>query len=462
MEVEEILTDEEIKLLDCELAISDFYYYCQYMDPEFFTDGKWHLKKVAYKLQQLLDKKTKNLIILMPFRSGKSYLVSLFCSWLIGKFPTKSIMRNSYGQDTANKFSYDIRAIIQFPRYLELFPHVILKKDKQNITDWSITEAKQSTYFCAGFEGGITGKGCDLFAIVDDPVKNIEDALSETVLEKTWNLYTTGHRGRMEDGCKEIIIATRYSVNDLVGKILEKESDRWEVITIPALDENGKSFCEEIKTTEDYLREKALLDPMFWEATYMQNPVEIKGLLFTDLNYFNLNELHDYDVVVGYTDIADEGTDYLCSLIGKMKDERCYITDVIFTQLPIEETEPLVAQMIIDTGCDEMTFESNNGGKSYALNIEKLIKTKSRCSIEWHPNTTNKETRIIMKSGQIKKFFYFRNDYETGSDYDLYMKNLKSYKRMGKNKHDDAPDATTGLAERILIPQSIEFLTWEK
>lgn len=115
----------------------------------------------------------------------------------------------------------------------------------------------------------------------------------------------------------------------------------------------------------------------------------------------------------------------------------------------VEITEPLVAALIIDTQMDTMTVESNNGGGSFARNVRGLIRGKSPCSIIDETQTNNKETRILMNAGYIKEYFYFRNDYEPGSDYDKYMRALTSYVKLGKNKHDDAPDATTGLAEQM-------------
>jgi predicted phage terminase large subunit-like protein len=187
----------------------------------------------------------------------------------------------------------------------------------------------------------------------------------------------------------------------------------------------------------------------------MQNPIESKGLLFPveELKRFTLKEIDgkSFDAIVGVTDTADEGTDYLCSPVGKKIGEYTYITDVVFTQDPIEITEPLVAQQIIDSDCEVMKIESNSGGKSFSLNVRKLIKGKSDCDIVFEPQTANKETRILMNAGYIKKNFYFRSDYTPGSDYDTFMRWLTSYIRLGKNRHDDAPDGVTMLAEYVKV-----------
>lgn len=441
-------TIEQIKQ---EKARRNFYEFCKFMDHAFFTDGKQHIKLIADAFQDVAEGKIKKLMVSMPPRAGKSYTTSLFCAWMIGKNPEGAIMRNSYAAELAEKFSYDIRQIVQNERYLQVFPDVELRRDKKAVNDWAITKAKQTTYFCAGVGGPITGKGCDIAAILDDPIKNMEEAMSETILDKVWNWYTSTHLSRLESGCPEIHIATRWSRKDPIGKLLDLYPDDWTVIVIPALDENGQTFCEEIKTTQELLNIKKLTEDFIWEAEFMQNPIESKGLLYPveQLKRFTLNNLGTKkpDGIIGFTDTADRGDDYLCLLVGKRYGEYTYITDVVFTQDGVEITEPLVAQMIIDSKVDIMKIESNNGGSGFARNIRKLVRPKWKCSIIDEHQSSNKETRILMNAGYIKEYFYFRTDYEPGSDYDKYMRALTSYVKHGKNKHDDAPDGTTGLAE---------------
>jgi predicted phage terminase large subunit-like protein len=427
-----------------------------YMDSSFFTKDKHHLKVIAKSLQDVFEGVVTKLAISLPPRAGKSYIVSLFCAWCIGKDNgEESIMRNSYSADLANKFSYDVRDIIQKDNFLKVFPEVKLKFDKRALEGWSTTGAKDMTYFCAGVGGPITGKGAKKLAILDDPIKNIEEALSPAVLENIWNWYTSTHLSRLESGCREIQIATRWSKRDVIGRLTDPDNETyssdWKVIVVPAMID-GKSFCEEIKTTEEYIEMKRVTEDFIWEAEYMQQPFEVKGLLFpsTELNRFSLEELKskEADGIIGATDPADSGTDYLSGLIGKRIGDYTYITDVIYTQDNVDITEPKLAQTIIDTKCQLMVIESNSAGKSFARNVRNLLKSKfCSCKIFDKLNTTNKETRILMASGYVKSNFYFRNDYMVGSDYDKFMRALTSYVKMGKNKNDDAPDSTTILAQ---------------
>lgn len=475
----------------------NFYSFCKYIDEEYFTESKWHLKLICKYLQMIADKKIKQLAISMPPRSGKSYTVSLFHAWLVGKYPKMASMRNSYAAELADKFSRNIKDILENEKYKTIFPDVEIRQDKRSIADWSTKDARDSTYFCAGVGGAITGKGCNLVATLDDPIKNIEEALSPLILDNIWNWYTSTHLSRCESGCAELHVATRWSKKDPIGRILEdktevdvepyvKRYDLWTSIVIPALID-GKSFCEEVKTTEEYLEIKNITDSAIWEAEFMQNPVDVKGLLYPaeELQKFKLTDIvnKNPDGIVGYTDVADQGSDFLCSIVGKKFGDFTYITNVIFSQEGVEITEPLVAEMVINTKCKLMTVESNAGGKSFGDNVRKILKNISSDLKRKHHegyasyetmqkaseidgyniypivNTQNKETRIILNAGYVKQYFVFRDDYPPGSDYDLFMRHLTSYVKMGKNKYDDAPDCITGLAIYI---QNNFFLNHEK
>ena len=368
-------------------------------------------------------------------------------------------MRNCYGASLAYTFSRHARGFIQEPKYKALFPHVELSKEQTAVEDWALTTSKTTAYFCAGVGGPITGKGCTLVKILDDPIKNFEDACSEVILDKTWDWKRSTHDSRAEKGCPEIIIATRWSRRDPSGRSLDEEKGEWDEVKVPALDSKDRSFCEEIQTTEHYRIERKRLDKVIWMAEYQQEPIEAEGLLYPEeeLNRFSLKETirfendprNSWDGVIGYTDTADEGVDYLCSLIGKIKGDEIFVEDVVYTQEPIEVTEGLIAAQLITYRPDRHIIESNNGGKSFAKNVRELIRGQSNAKVMWKPNTQNKMTRMIMKSGKVKEDFWFRDDYEDGSDYDVFMRHLTSLVRMGKNKYDDSGDAVTGLAETL-------------
>lgn len=437
-------------------AKKDFWKFCKYIDPIFFSDDKPHLILIAAKLQAVADGKIKKLAISLPPRAGKSYIISMFCAWMLGKNPTGSIMRNSYAATLAEKFSKDIRdGIFDNPKFRKVFPNAAVSKKSSAVDAWSMAGNTQPSYFCAGVGGAITGFGCKTLAILDDPIKNIEEALSETVIEGVWNWYTSTHLSRLETGCPEIHIATRWSKRDPIGRLTDPDSEYYvkgmEVITIAALDGKGKSFCELIKTTKEYHEIRRITDPFIWEAEFMQHPIEEKGLLFppSDLKRFR-GVLKNSDGVIAYTDTADAGSDYLCSIIAYRYGDKTYVDDVVFSQDGMEITLPQVMLKLIKHKCSSVMVESNNGGVNFARELRNKMREKSAaCAVQWHPNTKNKETRILVQSAYIKEYFYFRDDYEPGSDYDKFMRQFTGYVKLGRNTHDDACDAVTGLAEIV-------------
>ena len=433
-----------------KLALYSFWEFCEWMDNEFFDKNKRpYLYDIAEIYQSIKEGKLKKVSISIWPRSGKSYITSLFCAWMLGLNPSGSIMRNSYSELLAYKFSYDVRNIVISDRFKDVFPNVQLSDNKGAVTGWNLKTAKQVSYFCAGVGGSITGFGCNLLAILDDPVKNIEEAMSETVLEKKWDWFTSTHNSRLESDCPEIHIATRWSKGDIIGRLKEKKYfDR--SIDLPAL-VNGKSSCEESISTERLLKIKSLTTDAIFEAEYQQSPIEVSGTLFPpdQLKWFDISELPpNPSGIVAVCDIADEGDDDLSFPVGYVYGSDVYIVDVVFTKEPVEVTEVQVAGSIIKNKIQRALFESNAGGKLYAMNIGKRIYGSSQCSIEWKPSTTNKETRIFVRSGQVKRDFHFRKDTGRSEQYDRFIAGFISY-IIGKSKHDDAPDSITLMSEML-------------
>nr|WP_297167425.1 phage terminase large subunit [uncultured Dysgonomonas sp.] len=463
------LSEREILIRKAEAAIilrkrearSDFWSYCLYMDPSFFAKRHF-LKKVAEAFMRVYLAFSNNTIyrlaVSMPPRAGKSYISSLFISWMFGHFPEESVMRNCCADPLYNKLSYDTRDIVRSRKYNEVFPDIKLKADKQNVHGWSIEGARQVSYFGAGVGGTVIGFGASMLAMTDDLYKSLEDALSDNNNEKVWSWFQGTHDSRTEGNCCTIDIGTRWSANDVLGRLEESREGKYyhEIIRISALDENDQSFCEDVHTTEYYLDKKAETDESIWEAEYQQNPVELKGLLFpkSALKRFKKADIKGRvpDGKIGATDVADEGDDYFSSPFAKVFGSELFITEALFTKDAVEITGPRLAQAIIDFKLDQMRCESNNGGKIFANDVRRIVKETdkfNKCIIQARPTTKNKETRILMKSGWIKSHCHFldESEYAKGSDYWWFIKWLTSYKKEGGNAHDDAPDSMTILAE---------------
>jgi predicted phage terminase large subunit-like protein len=440
-------------------SYTSFWLFCLFMDYEFYYIRRSVLEPVAKAMQNLIlpDSEENELDILnvsLPPRTGKSYLATLFCGWALGRFPKESIMRNTVTSALSDKFHNDLIKLfdgdVASGKYLDIFR---VDTTKKSVTGIALREAKQGvSYFGAGCGGAIIGFGASILSIIDDSVKNEEEALSELQMDKKWGWYTSTVDSREEKGCKKLFIGTRWSNRDIVGRLKSHnifKGDRTYDITVSALDENDKSYCEDIHTTESLLQKRLITDELIWEAEWQQYPIEAKGLLFPPdtLNYFDIDDLRlkEADGVILVGDTADEGDDSLCVPVGYQYGDKIYVVDVIFTKEPIEITQPIVASFIDKHTPDQILFESNNGGKGYAQKLNDLCSHRKK--VQWKPTTTNKHTRIIMKSGIIKENFYFREDSKISREYRDFMQELTRYNRAGKNKHDDAPDGITMLAE---------------
>jgi predicted phage terminase large subunit-like protein len=382
---------------------------------------------------------------------------------MLGKYPEGSVMRNTCTATLYEKFSYDTRNIIRSEKFQDVFPQARLAPDKQSLSGWNLTQAKQVSYFGAGVGGTIIGFGASLVAITDDLYKSLEDALSEGTNEKVHRWKESAHDSRLERNCPKIDIGTRWSTKDVIGKNIDENKYDLSIV-VPALNEQGNSFCEDVKTTKEYHDIKRSILPEIWEAEYMQNPAELKGILFPEssLKRFSLEKFrsdeafakqkalegkeHYEETKLGYWDIADEGDDYLCALIGNVKGGKIYVTDVLYTIENVNYTVPASQALIEKERPEYVRMETNGQGAIYI----KWMTDKVPDTVTLLPvfNTQNKHTRIVMSQAFVTRNMYFvqRDEIEPGSDYDQFMRNLTSYMKDGSSKHEDGPDAVSGLA----------------
>lgn len=432
-------------------AHESFWHFCLYMDYAFFKTREAVLRPVCEMFQAFFDWQYRIIYLALPPRTGKSYTCTLFVCFFLGHYPDKAVMRNTVTGDLFKDFSIDARNIISGQthgaRYLDVFPKQRLATT--NTTSWRlVSNHGRISYYGAGVGGNVIGKGAAL-GILDDSVKNAEMAMSEKQLQKIWAWYTSTHLTRIESPKREIHIATRWSKRDVPGRLIEsgvfRKSDA-AMLVQPAL-VNGYSFCEEVITTEEINDLQKMMPKPLFEAEMQQNPVEAKGLVFPvdSLKRFSLDDItKPPDMIILFGDTADEGTDFLSVPVGYVYGEDVYVIDVIYTDEPMEITEPRTAEFIDEHEPDVAVIESNNGGRGFARAVQKLV--KSGVTVQWRRTVANKHAKIVIKSGWIKEHMHFRDDYEMGSEYEQYFINMTSYNRAGSVEHDDAPDSTTELA----------------
>lgn len=430
-----------LQILRFELCRREFWEFCKYYDKEFF-DSRLFLREVAEAFQEIEEGKIKSLSVSMPPRAGKSYVSSLFCAWTIGRNPERSVMRNTCTATLYLKFSYDVRNIVKSDKFKQVFPSVQLSDDKANLQGWNTNKAKQVSYFGAGVGGTIIGFGADNIAVTDDLYTGLEQALSDTQNDRIIQWKEATHDSRFESGCKRIDIGTRWSLNDVIGRQMN-EGIYDKSIVIPALIE-GKSFCEDVMTTAEYLEKQKRTEESIWMAEYMQEPVDIKGRLFNQLNTITRSEFEPYkDKIVGsigYVDVADMGADYTACAIIAVADNKLFVVDYVFNKANTDITLPQVANVLNKWNSAYCRVESNSMGAMFSRYLQKEVKTKI---LPVH-NTTNKVTRIIMQSVWIQEKITFVVDERP--ECQQFIQNVLSFSKEGKNKNDDAPDCMAGLA----------------
>lgn len=430
-----------LQILRFELCRREFWEFCVYYDPEFF-ENRIFLHTVADAFQEIEEGKIKSLSVSMPPRAGKSYMSSLFCAWTIGRNPERSVMRNTCTATLYLKFSYDVRNIVKSDKFKQVFQGVYLSDDKANLQGWNTNKAKQVSYFGAGVGGTIIGFGADNIAVTDDLYTGLEQALSDTQNDRIIQWKEATHDSRFESGCKRIDIGTRWSLNDVIGRQMN-EGIYDKSIVIPALID-GKSFCESVMTTEEYLTKKKRTEPSIWEAEYMQSPVDIKGRLFNDLKTITLTEFNSIkDTVQGciaYCDVADQGADFTAFAVLAVAGNDFYLVDYVFNKGNTDVTLPIIASKLNQWNVAYCRVESNSMGAMFGRNLQKETKSKI---LPVH-NSTNKITRIIMQSVWIQQRITFVNT--STAECELFLQNVLHFSKEGKNKNDDAPDCLAGLS----------------
>lgn len=452
-----MISFNEIKPVLKPVARENFWAFCCYYDWDFFYIKRRFLKQVAIAFQQVIDEyKQGNALkvaVKVPPRSGKSYITSLFSAFWLAKFPDLSVMRNCCTSTLYQKFSYDTRNIIRSTKFAEVFPEIEIQSDKQNLDGWSLKTSKQVGYFGAGVGGSIIGFGANV-AIIDDLYKSMQDALSSATNSNVKLWKESAHNSRMEKNCPEIFIGTRWAKSDIIGEAMENKLIDID-ITIPALID-GKSFCEDVKSTEEYLRTKEQTSPSTWAAEYMQEPVEIEGLLlpkemmkFADLSKIPQSAIQ-FRFAVG--DPADTGGDKFSMPFIEVvffEDKFAfYVKDIIHNTNGIEANAERVIDKCKKHLIEQVFIESNGVGLAAVLLVNKI--KSQHLKLSPIVSTENKEVRILSHFEFVRDYFIFDSNYESNPEYKLFVNDACGYVKEGDNKNKkDAIDVLC-LAANIL------------
>lgn len=460
-----MITDAELLELEMllqlegiEEAKTNFFKFCNVLAPSFYKESRAFLIYMCDEMQDFYESDDEVLIVNVPPRHGKSRTASMFAKFVFGQNQNEKIMTGSYNEMLSTTFSKAVRNDISEVKgdkdklvYSDIFPDTRIKHGDGAMNLWSL-EGGYNNYLATSPTGTATGFGASLL-IIDDLIKNAEEAFNEGVLEKHWEWFTNTMLSRVEEGGKIIIIMTRWSSKDLAGRALihfKEEGKKVRHINLKAQQEDGSMLCDEILSRRSYESKTRAMRPEIAAANYQQEPIDQKGRLYSKFKTYD-GELPQFKQIKNYTDTADTGEDFLCSInYGVTFNNEAYVLDVIYTKDGMEKTEPDTAKVLFEGKVNVADIESNNGGRGFARAVERLLKTNHNSNftrVEPFHQSKNKQARILSNATWVMDHIYFPSNWR--ERWPEYFKAMTEYQREGKNKHDDAPDATTGIAEKI-------------
>lgn len=435
-------------------------------EPEkrFYLPRRSALKQAVDGIQDLLDDRLDLLTISMPPGSGKSTLGIFLLSMLVGLASDRPNLASGHSNILTNSFFGGVLGILQDEEYAwcDIFPN--RPKPITNAKEQTIDIDKPhrfSSLTCRAIGGSLTGATrCEGLLYADDLCSGIEEAMSKERLDKLWTAYTNDLKSRKKLGCKELHIATRWSVHDVIGRLEQRYGDdpRARFVVLPALDENGESnfdYKYGVGFDTAYFEDmRDNLDDVSWRCLFMNQPIEREGLLYHEdelRRYFELPE-GEPDVVLGVVDCADGGGDYVVMPVAYGYGDDWYIEDCVCNNGLPEVTNELLIRKLLDHKVKQCQVESNSSGARVASDVAKGVKDRhGHTSVTTKRTQSNKETKIIVNSAWVKEHCLFKDSsqYTKKSEYADMIRWLTSYTVMGKNKHDDVPDAMAQLAEYI-------------
>lgn len=449
------LLQQQLKI---ELSRREFWQYCKLTSPDFYSNDRVFLHDLADKLQWFVEEAEQQIMVVnMPPRHGKSRTATKFVQWLFGKYGIdKKVMTGSYNETLSGTFAKAVRDVIAekptegILTYGDIFPGTKIKYGEAAAQKWSLEGSQQANYLATSPTGTATGFGCNIM-IIDDLIKNSEEAYNESVLQKQIDWFNNTMLSRTENDFKIIIIMTRWSTKDLAGYVLANYDDVVH-INYKAVQDDGAMLCEAILSYKDYKIKTKNMNKDIVLANYQQEPIDVKGRLYSHIKtYTDIprdskgNNLFKY--ILNYTDTADTGGDNLCSICYGMYESTYYILDVLYTKEPMEVTEPATAQMLTNNNVGNALIESNNGGRGFSRNVIRELKSlgNTHTKIQWFFQSKNKTSRILSNSTGVMQNVLFPVNWE--DRWPEFAEAIRKYQKEGKNAHDDAPDALTGVYE---------------
>ena len=420
------------------------------------------LKQVVDALQALADDLLDLLAISLPPGVGKTTLALFFICWLAGRNPEEPILTASHSNNFV-RGAYDECLRIFDPKgdylWYEVFPEV--QVSNTNAKDCRIDLGTRKRFETLEFTSIGTGNA-GLYRAVqllygDDLVSGSEVALSKDRLDKLWGTYTADLRQRkLGDHCKELHIATRWSVHDVLGRLEEEygSDPRARFIVVPAMDENDESNFDYPYglgySTKTLREQREIMDDLDWRALFMNQPIEREGQLYNQdelQRYFELPE-EEPDAIISVCDTKERGSDDCVMPVAYVYGEKYYIEKILCDNSAPDIVDELLITTLIQYKVQMSRFESNSAGGRVAKIVQEGVKARGGITkIETKWTSQNKETKIIAFSPWVKEHCLFKDDSVSDHDYKRAVGKLCAWTMAGKNKHDDVPDAFAQLAD---------------
>ncbi|MCC8088750.1 MAG: phage terminase large subunit [Rikenellaceae bacterium] len=428
-------------------------------------------------LHEFAAGKIKKLIVTMPPQHGKSSGAAvLLPAYLLGVDPDLKIVIASYGFKLASRYNRYVQRIIDSTSYRAVFPETSLKDSGTGGRNYLRTAeefeivGRDGGMLAVGRGGPLTGNMVDVI-IMDDLYKNSSEANSPVIRNNIWDWYISVVKTRLHDNSRELMVMTRWHDEDIIGEIKRREpilpvwqlavdeigGNCWYELNFEALKESTPNIYDERSIGEplwperhgvESLLNRRRLEPYIFETMYQGKPVAAGGLLYGDRFRTYLKIPEDIIKKGNYTDTADTGTDYLCSVCYEIdKENNIYVSDIVYTCEGMEITEETVAAMLDNNKTRTAYIESNNEGRGFARNIDKKV---SLTKIEWFYQKGNKESRIITNSATVLKHILMPEDWHLR--WNAFYMDVIRYKRDFKlNRTHDAADVLTGIVEKEVV-----------
>ncbi len=422
-------------------------------------------------LQGMIDDKYDILCISLPPGTGKTTIEKFFHSAVIGWYSNGYNLFYSHSGDITRMYYdgvYDIVTNADEYTWNEIFPKLRVTSTNAKLETFNVGKYKPfQSVQCTSVGSKNAGKvRANKFLLVDDMIGGIEEALNPLYLDKLWGKYAVDARQRKipdEDGnpCKEIHIATRWSVRDVIGRIIQayEGNKRVKVISVPDIDpvtgESNFDFEFGGYTVKDFEDIQLLMDEISYRCLYKQDPIEREGLLFPEdkiRRYLNMPH-GEPEIITAQCDTKGKGTDYFVLPVLQKYGEDYYCVDCVCDNTADYEMQyENSANVLVNNQTQECEFERNAGGDRVAMEVNKRVESKGWiCNITDTPTETNKEARIFQCSNWILQHVIFKDPslYKPNEPYGVMMSLLKQYSVSGKKQLDDVPDVFSNFALRI-------------